>query len=594
MTRFLSFADKCLFHENKNNTTSYRIGLFFALAFALVPALETLVLSFDRPYRIQDDARQFLFWMKQWRDPGLFNNDPIAEYFKSVTPPGYAALHYMLDKLGIEPFLANKLLVTPLFLLTAALAYKLAYSVRPITAVAIAGSWLTCFFLSLIDQSLLSATPRAFAVPLLLWFLLSVSQNSRYQTAVSCLLQALFYPTIALVSAGVLVLLLFRWKHSERSFGINEKQIWPVLIGNSAIGVGLLPFILTSGSYGSIITAADAAALPAFQVGGRSAFFLDGFLETYICGARAGFLPVEWGCGEAFRQDFAFAPLLATMLLVFTLSIPLMLCYFANSTIVRKPGTFGNREQLFLLVLISSSFWFMAAHFLLFDLHLPSRYTQHSLRATMWIATALLLGPPLIAVGRKYAPKLFGILVILFALIFLIMPLPLSVSPYANYVTGQHPKLYEHIGQLPKNSLIASLSIEADNIPSFSGRRVLSAREYAIPYSLRYMNHLRSATKSLIYAQYGNSRQPLIDFLDLYGPTHLLVDMRSATADILNQQWWYNDYPVAATWATKNISSQAPILFNLMQKCKTVSSGPLIFASTNCLRSLSSKKVNHK
>ena len=117
--------------------------------------------------------------MKQWRDPGLFNNDPIAEYFKSVTPPGYAALHYILDKLGIEPFLANKLLVTPLFLLTAALAYKLAYSVRPITAVAIAGSWLTCFFLSLIDQSLLSATPRAFAVPLLLWFLLSVSQNSR-------------------------------------------------------------------------------------------------------------------------------------------------------------------------------------------------------------------------------------------------------------------------------------------------------------------------------------------------------------------------------------------------------------------------------
>ena len=174
------------------------------------------------------------------------------------------------------------------------------------------------------------------------------------------------------------------------------------------------------------------------------------------------------------------------------------------------------------------------------------------------------------------------------------MPLPLSVSPYANYVTGQHPKLYEHIGQLPKNSLIASLSIEADNIPSFSGRRVLSAREYAIPYSLRYINNLRSATKSLIYAQYGNSRKPLIDFMDLYRPSHLLVDMRSANAGFLDQQWWYNDYPVAATWATKNISSQPPILFSLMQECKTVSSGPLILASTNCLRSLSSKKVNHK
>ncbi len=594
MTAFLSFADKCLLHEDKKNTTSYVIGLCLALAFALVPALETLILSFEQPYTIQDDARQFLFWMQQWRDPELFNKDPIAEYFKSVTPPGYAALHFVLDKIGIHPFLANKLLVTPLFLLTAALAYKLAYSVRPITAVAIAGSWLTCFFLSLIDQSLLSATPRAFAVPLLLWFLLSISLNSRFQTAVSCLLQSLFYPSIALVSAGVLVLLLFRWKHSERGIGINEKQIWPTLIGNAAIGVGLLPFILTTSRYGSIITAADAAALPAFQVGGRSAFFLSGFIETYICGARAGLLPVEWGCGEAFRQGLGFAPFLAAILLVFTISVPIMLRYFTHRKVDRKPGIFENREQLFSLVLISSSFWFIAAHVLLFDLHLPSRYTQHALRATMWIAVALLLGPPLIAAGRKYAPKLFGVLAMLSALIFFILPLPLSVSPYANYVSGQHPKLYEYIAQLPKDSLIASLSIEADNIPSFSSRRVLSAREYAIPYSLPYINNLRTATKSLIHAQYGNSPKPLIDFLDLHGPTHLLVDMNTTNAGVLVQQWWYNDYPDAAAWATKNISSRPPFLFNLLHECKTVSSGPLILASTSCLRSLSSKKINHK
>ena len=594
MTAFLIFAEKCLLHEDKKNTSSYIIGLCLALAFALVPALETLIISFERPYTIQDDARQFLFWMQQWRDPELFNKDPIAEYFKSVTPPGYAALHYVLDKLGIEPFLANKLLVPPLFILTAALAYNLAYSVRPITAVAIAASWLTCFFLSLIDQSLLSATPRAFAVPLLLWFLLSVSQNSSFQTAVSCLLQALFYPTIALVSAGVLVLLIFRWKHCERSVEINDKQIWPMLIGNVAIGFGLLPFILTSDSYGSIITAADAAALPAFQVGGRSAFFLDGFIETYICGARAGLLPVEWGCGEAFRQDLGFAPFLAFSLLVFTFSVPNMLWYFTNRTVGRKPGAFENRVQLFSLVLISSSCWFIAAHVLLFDLHLPSRYTQHALRATMWIAAALLMGPPLIAAGRKYAPKLFGSLAVLSALIFFILPLFLTVSPYANYISGQHPKLYEHVKQLPKDALIASLSIEADNIPSFSSRRVLSAREYAIPYSLPYINNLRTATKSLIYAQYGNSPNALIGFLDLYQPTHLLIDMRSKNAGFLKQQWWHNDYPAAAEWAIKNISSRLPFLFNLMQECKTVSSGPLILASTNCLRSLSIKKVNHK
>jgi len=594
MAGFISSVEKCLLHEDKKNTISYKIGLYLSLAFALIPALETLILSFERPYTIQDDARQFLFWMQQWRDPELFTKDPIAEYFKSVTPPGYAALHYALDKVGIEPFLANKLLVTPLFLLTAALAYKLAYSVRPIAAVAIAGSWLTCFFLGLIDQSLLSATPRAFAVPLLLWFLLSVSLNSHFQTAASCLLQALFYPTIALVSAGVLILLLFKWKQSERSIEINEKQIRPMLIGIVAIGLGLLPFMLTTSMHGSIITGAEAATLPAFQIGGRSAFFLDGFIETYICGARAGLLPVEWGCGEAFRQKLTVAPFLAAILVVFTVSVPTVLWYYTNKTVVKKSGILEHRAKLFSLVLISSCAWFITAHVLLFDLHLPSRYTQHALRATMWIASALLFGPLLIAAGRKYLPKLFRILTLLSASIFFSLPLILSEIPYANYVSGQHPKLYEHIKQLPKNTLIASLSIEADNIPSFSSRSVLIAREYAIPYSRPYINNLRAATKSMIQAQYGNSPQSIIDFFEQYGPTHLLVDMSSTNAGVLNQEWWYHEYPITAAWAAKNISSRPPVLFSLMQECETVSSGSLILASTNCLRSLSSKKINHK
>ena len=475
------------------------------------------------------------------------------------------------------------------------LAYKLAFSIRPIATVAVAGSWLTCFFLSLIDQSLLSGTPRAFAVPLFLWFLTSVSKQSNFQIALSCAMQALFYPPISVISAGVLLLSIIRWLPKKKGIGLNKKKVLQFVLGNAAISICLLPFILSTNEYGPIVSATEARLLPAFQAGGRSEFFLGGFLETYICGARAGFLPVEWGCGEAFRRNLSFAPYLSVLLLICTFSIPTLLCYRTNGKVLPKRSSlYLSRRALFLVVFISSSFWFIAAHIMLFDLHLPSRYSQHALRATMWIALALLVVPAIISYCRQRSSRFSGILAMLLALIFFILPIPLSVSPYANYISGQHPKLYQFIKELPKETLIASLSLEADNIPSFSARRVVTAREYLIPYSKGYIQNLRAKTKELIRAQYASSPKPLIDFINRNHPTHLLVDLNSATTQILDQEWWLKDFPDEAKLATKITRSQSPFLFTLLEKCGTFTSGSLVLASANCLKLLSVKKINHK
>ena len=64
MAAFFSRADKLFLQENTNNSKAYAVGLFLALAYSLVPAIEALILSFDSQYVIQDDARQFLFWMQ--------------------------------------------------------------------------------------------------------------------------------------------------------------------------------------------------------------------------------------------------------------------------------------------------------------------------------------------------------------------------------------------------------------------------------------------------------------------------------------------------------------------------------------------------
>ncbi|MEB3229790.1 MAG: hypothetical protein VKJ64_02185, partial [Leptolyngbyaceae bacterium] len=71
----------------------YRFWWGASLLIALIYALLALNQAIADPLVVQDDARQFVFWMQRWHDPTLFPNDPIADYFESVTPWGFKGLY---------------------------------------------------------------------------------------------------------------------------------------------------------------------------------------------------------------------------------------------------------------------------------------------------------------------------------------------------------------------------------------------------------------------------------------------------------------------------------------------------------------------
>ena len=53
--------------------------------------------------------------------------------------------------------------------------------------------------------------------------------------------------------------------------------------------------------------------------------------------------------------------------------------------------------------------------------------------------------------------------------------------------------------------MIASLAGEADNLPTFSQRSILAAREYAIPWHFGYYSKFRQRTTELIQAHYSQN-----------------------------------------------------------------------------------------
>ena len=67
-----------------SRTTHLLYVLFAALAVYVIAHWPALT----NPYVINDDVRQQIFWMQQWIDPDLYQNDFLTEYAKNYVQWG--------------------------------------------------------------------------------------------------------------------------------------------------------------------------------------------------------------------------------------------------------------------------------------------------------------------------------------------------------------------------------------------------------------------------------------------------------------------------------------------------------------------------
>lgn len=552
-----------------------RTGPWLALGLlaAAIPGAKALVQAFAGPYVVQDDARQFVAWMARFEDPALFRGDLIADYFNTVTPYGFTALYWGAVQLGLDPMVFNKLLGPVLGLLTAIFAFRLAVRLVP----APVAGFLAAALLSIdvwLSDSLASGTPRAFVYPLFLAFLLAVVRRSVAGTVVAIALQGLFYPQITLVSAGVLVLRLLRWQGGPRLS--RGRADWLLLAaGLLAAAVTLAPFTLKTGAYGPALTLAEAKTLPGLQPGGRTYFFYDDLWHFYLCGAfRSGYLPKEWGCGTVIQTAPAMAAPYFVALAAAVWALPIWLW---------RRGLKG--AELLVCALVSSTVLFVAAHALLFELHLPSKYSQQPLR----MITALALGAAFASVltGVVKRTRWRGAAVRCAALLvigLLIFPLVYARIPNARYVESQYAAVYVFLEGQPKDSLVASLMKEADSLPAFSRMSVLVANEYMIPYSRGYARMFDERARALILAHYSPDPAPLKELIARYGVDLFLIDEKRFRVPDMKRSWWARHYPAAAKAALAVLArGEKPALKGFIESCSIFKAGGDTVLSAACI-----------
>jgi hypothetical protein len=568
---FISYFSRIFTLEPNKVTKKQTIfWLTLSLTFAFIYGLMLWQKIFSADYIIQDDARQHVFWMQRFIDPELFPNDLIADYFQSLAPIGYSIIYKLGTFLGINPLNFNKILPVIVSLLTTIYCFLFTLKILPLP-------WVAFLSTLMLNQSLwmrsdiASGTPRGFAYFLFLGFFYYFIEEKFIPTAIFLILQALFYPQCILTSAGLIF-----WDLISSYFKQNNlKKNYIILLLLSVLMLLLYKF--QSSSFSPVISLEEAKNLAEFYPDGRSQFFdPDHPIRFWLDNGRSGMFS---------RLSQMPWPNALAVLLPFFL-------YFQH------PLPHVNKQNLALfgkLIVVSLVLYFLA-HIMLFELHLPSRYTTRTLRIIIDISGAIVVYLLIYASfnycqksAQKWVQKFLPLL-ISFILITPIIFYPsfLNEFPKGSYKIGENQQLYQFFTQQPKDIMIASLAAETDNIPSFSARSVLVSQEYSIPYhNGYYLNQLRPKIIETINAQYSTNLSQLQEFIKRYKIDYWLIQTDSFTIPYVQKSKWLQQFKPEITNAEKTLENQQPALQKITKKCQVFEEQKLLVIDGKCIISQS-------
>jgi hypothetical protein len=549
--------------------TRHWVWLLAALAFSLLFTARSMQLLLVSGDFIQDDARQHVFWMLRFQDPEAFPDDLIADYFQAQAPAGYAALYWALSWV-MDPRVASKILPIVLGAVVAIFSFLFNRRLHPSPVVAFLATALVTWYAWQQDD-LASGSPRAFLLPTLVVFLWALVSGRRVLAVVLTVLAALFYQVGAALALSLLALRLVRFR-GRRPLLSRDRAGWlQLVVATTLVAIVMAPSELFGSEFGPAVSLAEARAMPEFAGGGRASFFADDAYRYWLASFRSGFnLRVTDLLIVGLPILYEYAALAA-----FLVPIILLRRRISAARLLRPEAV-----VLAQVLLVSLTLFFLA-HVLLFHLYLPTRYVQWTVPLVFGVAGGLALG---IAVEQLTVrvPALRGVLALALAAGLALYPADYD----AVIVENRHPKVAAYLRTQPKDILVAAAAVEADSIPTFAGRRVLTSREYALPYHLGYYRQMRQRTEDLIEAYYAESPRAVLDLIDRYGVDVIVVNRAAFNPATLERAWTNQFEPYNSMILEKLGGSQRFILLDLARRCAVVDSGAVAIVPATCVEAL--------
>ncbi len=547
-------------------------GLLYALT-AVTALIYTYLAFFEpgtltyAPFTIQDDARQFLAWMSRLGDSAAMQGDLIADYWQSVCPPFYRAIYAAAEAIGLTPTIFARIL--PLFLLAFStwIAWRVAMlmSKRPLAAFVASG--LVIGFL-IHEDSIYSATPRAFSAPLFLLFLDGLLRNRATTMVPALFVLGLLYPSTAIVGVTMIGLSRIGWRPFQIDFGLRS---W--LLGGlaaAAVLLAALPLADSADRWEPSLTVGEALAMPNLGTPqGRSTIVgLDGKID-YLCSARMGVLPEIVPC---WSTRWAVVP---NILLL----VPMLILAWAAVRRTRYQPDEEPGDLVYVWVIVAGVAWYLVALAVAFNLHLPSRFTQRTLSILEFLAIGQMLGLLLdrwVTEGRRKGLAIVGSLTGLFLLGSYATPLPGFNRP-------ADPEALKLIASLPEGSVVGGVSDELDFIPALTGEDTLATIEHSIPYHKGYFGPLEQRLEASLAAVSSPDPAALADYARRYSVDVIVVDRALVESGVLPERW-NTVVPEAFAEAQAMLRRRPSVLQQRAGGC-TLHRGELVLLDAHCLES---------
>jgi hypothetical protein len=431
-----------------------------------------------------------------------------------------------------------------------------------------------------------SCTGRGFVYPLCLAFCYYLLRRSLIPYSIVIILEGLFYPLFVLIMAGLLILQLVRWEAGKFKISSERKECLFCVAGLIVISAIVLFYITKTSQYGATVTAAAAKMMPEFGENGRWPFFNDDPWKMYISGWQSGI----WE-GNFFKPWISWS----------AIALPIIL---ANPSRFSAVSRVKNKVSILLHLCLVSLGLFFVAHALLFKLYFPNRYTRYTL--TMEIAIAAGLAITIVldtlfnwarksgAIERFWRRFIAVGMTVSIVSGIILYPVYLNARNYGfprgGLTEAKAIEIYDFLGKQPKNTLIASLSKEADNIPTFARRSVLIAWEFATPLRKNYYAQIKQKAIDLIRAQYSSNFSEIERFIDKYKVNFFLLDKLAFTPEYVDKNsWlkmWRTSESIIPEIQQKLRQGDNSILSVAQKKCTSVANDRLTLISADCLKRL--------
>ncbi|NTV29791.1 MAG: hypothetical protein HGA80_06910 [Candidatus Omnitrophica bacterium] len=428
------------------------------------------------PYAVSDDARQYLFQCFRWGDPALFQGDFLTAYASALTPIGWKAVYWVLSKL-MDVITISKMLPFVLCPISAVLIFLTGRKLWSNAAGAFAA---IAFVLYVWHISCFSGGfPRAFGFPLAAWFLYLCACDRFAWAGWLCLLQAGFYPPVALVCGSVWLVL--RWASLDSSGGKVRAARLLLLLVLGVVSLVLFSRIHPTPWFGQMYTWPDILHMREFFLGGRTPMLLsdwhrlttDFSIQERVWGVELD-SPVIW--------------------VVFVMACGAV--WLALRRIVTIPAFIP-------IGLLSAVVWYAVSWALLLDLFLPGRLLKFMvpllsvlLAGAFWDRVEVWLSKFKTAWVRWMLP---------FFICVWAWP---AFLPQTNDYSGDRP-LFEFIARLPADALIAGMPSDMDGVPLFSKRKAFLTEELSLPFYRAYYREVQRRALVLFSIYYATDKSEL-------------------------------------------------------------------------------------